>query len=112
MTIGSQMPELDRMAFLPPPPPYKIGSQSTPYKLGLNCVMILHVHNHRTDLLELESVNFILENERRLCIFGRFSKQRDHCSNTSDSRISLKIITSSPKEGNHCKLYQYGKYKS
>ena len=34
MTIGSQMPELDRGgAFLPPP--YKIGSQNTPYKLGL-----------------------------------------------------------------------------
>ena len=33
MTIGSQMPELDWGAFLPPPPPYKIGSQNTPYKL-------------------------------------------------------------------------------
>ena len=33
MTIGSQMPELDWGAF--PPPPYKIGSQNTPYKLGL-----------------------------------------------------------------------------
>ena len=32
MTVGSQMPELDRGAFLPP---YKIGSQNTPYKLGL-----------------------------------------------------------------------------
>ena len=35
MTIGSQMPELDRGAFLPPPP-YKIGGQNTPYKLRLN----------------------------------------------------------------------------
>ena len=35
MTIGSQMPELDQGAFLPPPVPYKIGSQNTPYKLGL-----------------------------------------------------------------------------
>ena len=36
MTIGSQMPELDWGAFLPPPPPpYKICSQNTPYKLGL-----------------------------------------------------------------------------
>ena len=35
MTLGSQMPELDRGAFLPPPPPYKVGSQNTPYKLGL-----------------------------------------------------------------------------
>ena len=39
MTIGSQMPELDWGAFLPPPP-YKIGSQNTPYKLGLT---ILHI---------------------------------------------------------------------
>ena len=31
------MPELDwGEAFLPPSPPYKIGSQNTPYKLGLN----------------------------------------------------------------------------
>ena len=35
MTIGSQMLELDRGAFLPPPLPYKIGRQNTPYKLGL-----------------------------------------------------------------------------
>ena len=35
MSVGSQMPELDRGAFLPPPPPYKIGSQNTPYKLEL-----------------------------------------------------------------------------
>ena len=34
MTIGSQMPELDLGAFCPPPP-QKIGSQNTPYKLGL-----------------------------------------------------------------------------
>ena len=34
MTIGSQMPELYwGEAFLSPP--YKIGSQNTPYKLGL-----------------------------------------------------------------------------
>ena len=32
MTIRSQMPELDRGGFAPP---YKIGSQNTPYKLGL-----------------------------------------------------------------------------
>ena len=36
MTVGSQMPELDQESFLPPPPQYKIGSQNTPYKLGLN----------------------------------------------------------------------------
>ena len=36
MTIESQMPELDRGAFLHPPPRYKIGCQNTPYKLGLN----------------------------------------------------------------------------
>ena len=32
--IPSQMPELDRGLFLPSPP-YKIGCQNTPYKLGL-----------------------------------------------------------------------------
>ena len=37
MTIGSQVPELDRGGFFAPPPSlYKIGSQTTPYKLGLN----------------------------------------------------------------------------
>ena len=41
MTIGSQMPELDRGAFLRPPPPYKIGCQNTPYKLGLNSIKII-----------------------------------------------------------------------
>ena len=35
MTVGSLMPELDWGTFLPPPPSYKIGSQNTPYKLGL-----------------------------------------------------------------------------
>ena len=35
MTIRSQMPELDR-GFLSPPPTYKLGSQNTAYKLGLN----------------------------------------------------------------------------
>ena len=32
MTIQSQIPELDLGGFAPP---YKIGSQNTPYKLGL-----------------------------------------------------------------------------
>ena len=44
MTVRSQMPELDWEAFLPPPP-YKIGSQNTPYELGLKfqlpCTKIL-----------------------------------------------------------------------
>ena len=31
--VGSQMPELDRGGC--PPPQYKIGSENTPYKLGL-----------------------------------------------------------------------------
>ena len=36
MTIGSEMPELDPGGGgLLCPPPYKIGSQNTPYKLGL-----------------------------------------------------------------------------
>ena len=34
MTVGSQVPELYWGAFLPPPP-YKLGSQNTLYKLGL-----------------------------------------------------------------------------
>ena len=33
MSVGCQMPELDRGAFAPPP--YEIDSQSTPYGLGL-----------------------------------------------------------------------------
>ena len=37
-TVESQMPELDRGAFFAPLP-YKLGSQNTPYKLGLH---ILH----------------------------------------------------------------------
>ena len=40
MTIGSQIPELDRGGdFLAPP--YKIGSQNTPYKLGLIYQLLL-----------------------------------------------------------------------
>ena len=37
MSVEHQMPELDQRAFLPPspPPPYKKGSQNTPYILGL-----------------------------------------------------------------------------
>ena len=34
MTVGCQMPELDRGLFAPLPP-YKLGSQNTPYKLRL-----------------------------------------------------------------------------
>ena len=37
MTVESQMPELDRGGFFAPPP-YKTGSQNTPYKLGLKLV--------------------------------------------------------------------------
>ena len=33
LSVGSQMPELERGL----PPSYKIGSQNTPHKLGLNC---------------------------------------------------------------------------
>ena len=35
MTVGSQMPELDGEGGLFCPP-YKLGSQNTPYKLGLS----------------------------------------------------------------------------
>ena len=41
MTVGSQMPELDWGAFLPP---YKIGCQNTPYKLGLKKLFELNRH--------------------------------------------------------------------
>ena len=34
MTVGSQIPELDSGPFCRPP--HKLGSQNTPYKLGLN----------------------------------------------------------------------------
>ena len=38
ISVEVKKPELDRGAFvLPPPPPYKIGSQNTPYKSGLKC---------------------------------------------------------------------------
>ena len=33
MTVGSQMPELERGGFFAPP--YKIVSQNTPYKVGV-----------------------------------------------------------------------------
>ena len=37
MTVRKQMPELDRRGgFFAPPPTYKLGSQNTLYKLGLN----------------------------------------------------------------------------
>ena len=37
MTVRSQIPELDRGAFLLPPT-YKIGGQNTPYKSGLGLI--------------------------------------------------------------------------
>ena len=40
MTVGTQMAELDRGALLPPPPQYKLGSQNTPYKLGLKYISL------------------------------------------------------------------------
>ena len=48
MSVGSQMVELDRGAF-PPPPPYKIGSQNTPYKLEL----ITHACSLSTSVLKI-----------------------------------------------------------
>ena len=45
LTIGSQMPELDRGAFLPPPQ-YKIGCQNTPYILGLKASEMLKVSSN------------------------------------------------------------------
>ena len=39
MTVGSQIPELDRGLFCPAPPSYKLGSENTPYKLGLKSTL-------------------------------------------------------------------------
>ena len=55
MSVGSQMPELHRGAFCPPPL-YKIGSQNIPYKLrltfgggggGSECNFCLYFENSR-----------------------------------------------------------------
>ena len=40
MTVGGQLPELDRGGLCCPPPPYKLGSQNTPYTLGLDIIKI------------------------------------------------------------------------
>ena len=47
MTLGSQMSELHRGAFCPPPP-YKIGSHNTPYKLGLKKIPSISSTHHCT----------------------------------------------------------------
>ena len=64
MTVGSQMPELDRGAFLPPPPPpYKLGSHNTPYKLGLNhnCLGIsLTCHYTQKSILFVTKILFVI----------------------------------------------------
>ena len=41
MTVGSQMPEIDQGGFFCPP--YKIGSQNTLCKLGLNFTHSFHL---------------------------------------------------------------------
>ena len=40
----------------------------------LNNLMLLHVHNERTDLLNLNEIRneFVMESEHRLRIFGKF----------------------------------------
>ena len=52
MTVGSHMPELDRRGlFVPsPPPPYKVGSQNTPYKLGLKVVLVIFQQYHYLEI--------------------------------------------------------------
>ena len=63
MTVGSQMPELDLGAFLPPPS-FKIGSQNTPYKLGLNGIITVEVADcNSTELPFLKScfVTFLMQ---------------------------------------------------
>ena len=56
MTVGSQMPELDRGAFFAPHP-YKIGSQNTPYKLGLRKdTPLIRIYGHGSHSNFLQSV--------------------------------------------------------
>ena len=64
MTVGSQMPELDREGAFLLPPLYKLGSQNTPYKLGLkepsrNCSQF---DNKKPEELESEFDHFDLDN--------------------------------------------------
>ena len=65
MTIGSQVSELEWGLS---PPPYKIGSQNTPYKLELTSCII-----------------FIPELLRVFEIFGTFENQRGVCKLTYKS---------------------------
>ena len=81
MTTGSQMPELDRGAFLPPPPPYKIGNQNIPYKLGLKTKqsieqlllsVIFSIYKYSVEILKLTSVSIIFSfiHERKCLLFN------------------------------------------
>ena len=55
MTVGSQMPELDGDIFAPLP--YKIGSQNTPYKLGLRKdTPLIRIYGHGSLSNSLQSV--------------------------------------------------------
>ena len=61
MTIGSQMPELDRGLFCPPP--YRIGSQNTQYKLGLNSkaqTSDSEIFTRSGDFLQIRRKNYVL----------------------------------------------------
>ena len=57
MTIGSQMPELDLGGGLFCPPPYKICSQNTPYKLGLEYEHIIYSFEARN--LEISNMKLL-----------------------------------------------------
>ena len=57
MTIGSQMPELDRGGGLFCPPPYKIGCQNTPYKLGLKNHQT-KINNDQNDLSSMPKMTY------------------------------------------------------
>ena len=48
--------------------------RSTMGQERLNSLMLLHVHNERTDLLNLKQVanEFVMESEHRLRMFGKF----------------------------------------
>ena len=73
MTVGIQMPELDRGAFLPPPP-YKVCSQNTPYKLEL-MIEILHLRTFigvETAALTFRTKQYSTSYSSHICYGKRF----------------------------------------
>ena len=71
MTIGSQLPELDRGAFCPPS--YKIGSQNIPYKLGLRGVRCLLSENCEK-IANFKVISFLIQNTTLVLGLGLASR--------------------------------------